>query len=167
MFLLHFVPDSFLLEVINLIIAAGILLTLAGFMAGFITRLFFKWGTGLNPYKDLLLLSGVVLLVAGVYFKGGYGVEQEWRAKVEELQKKIAIAEDKSKAANVEIQTKIVTKTKTIHDIKVLTKEINHQEAAKIDAECVVAPEAITIINAAARGEKPVLNLSIPAEDTK
>jgi len=162
MFLLHFLPDGFLELVINIIILAGAVCIIVSFLAGFISRTFFKWSTGLHPYKLVLQIVGLILLVAGAYFKGGYGVEEEWRAKVAALQAKVDAAAVQSQQANVQIQTKIVTKIKTIHDTKVVTQQVIKEVATEIDKECKVDADAITILNAAARGEKPKLNLSIP-----
>jgi len=162
MFLLHFLPDGFLELVINIIILAGAICIIVSFLAGFISRTFFKWSTGLHPYKLVLQLVGLVLLVAGAYFKGGYGVEEEWRAKAAALQAKVDAAAAQSQQVNTQIQTKVVTKIKTIHDTKVVTKQVIQQVAAEIDKECKVDADAIAILNAAAQGKKPVLNLTLP-----
>ena len=100
-------------------------------------------------------LSYEVLLVIGIYFKGSFATEMEWRAKVEALQQKVAIAEEKAKTANAQIETKVITKIKTIHDTKVVTKKVLEVQREVIDAECKVPQQAIDIINAAARGEAP------------
>jgi len=165
MFLLHFIPDSVLEWAINIIILVGLTCIIISFLAGIISRTFFKWGTGLHPYKFILQIVGLVLLVAGAYFKGGYGVEEEWRAKVAALQAKVDAAAQQSQQANVQIQTKIVTKIKKIHDTRVVTQQVIKEVATKIDKECKVDADAITILNAAARGEKPVLNLTLPPLD--
>jgi len=165
MFLLHFIPDSFLEWAINIIILTGFLAVVTSALAGFISRTFFKWGTGLHPYKVSLQIIGTILLVAGMYFKGGYGVEEEWRAKAAALQAKIDAAAVQSQQVNTQIETKIVTKIKTIHDTKVVTQQVIKEVAKEIDRECKVDADAITIINAAARGEKPKLNLTLPPLD--
>lgn len=82
MFLLHFLPDSFLQTVINLVLFSGLGLTVIGFFL-------IGWIPGARNYKSLIQIIGVVLLVAGIYWKGGYGVEMEWRAKVAELEAKV------------------------------------------------------------------------------
>jgi hypothetical protein len=167
MWILHFIPDSFLLWVINIICLVGLVTTVVGFLSGFISRLISKWKPGLIPYQLIIQVSGIALLVVGAYFKGGFGVEEEWRAKAAELQAKIDAAAVQSQQVNTQIQTKIVTKIKTIHDTKVVTHQVIKEVATTIDKECTVAPEAITILNAAARGEKPKLDLSIPADALK
>ena len=147
MFLLHFLPDSFLQTIINVVLLTGLGLTGIGFfLVGFIP--------GLRNYKTLIQILGVVLLVAGIYWKGGYGVEMEWRAKVAELQAKIDAAEVKSKETNVVIQEKVITKIKHVKDTQVkIQKQIVEKEKL-INGECEVPAEAIAILNKAA--ERPV-----------
>ena len=143
MFLLSFLPDSFLLWAINLILLVGLVGTLSSYFIRFIPPLF--------PYAGLVKTLGIVLLVAGVYFKGGYGVEMEWRNKVAEVEAKVAAAEAKSKEVNTVIQKVYVDKVKIVTDTKiVIQKEIVEKEKI-IDAECKVAPDAITILNEAAK----------------
>jgi hypothetical protein len=89
--------------------------------------------------------------VLGIYFYGGYSVEMQWREKVRELEAKVALAEEQSKTANAQLETKIVEKTKVIHDLQVVYKEKIVEVASKIDAQCVVAPEALNILNEAAK----------------
>ena len=143
MFLLNFIPDSFLIWVVNSILLVGLLGTFSSYFIRFIPPLF--------PYAGLVKTLGIILLVAGVYFKGGYGVEMEWRTKVAEVEAKVAAAEAKSKQANTVIQKVYVDKVKIVTDTKiVIQKEIVEKEKI-IDAECKVAPEAITILNEAAK----------------
>lgn len=74
-----------------------------------------------------------------------------WREKVAEVEAKVAAAEAKSKDANVVIQKVYVDKIKVITDTKiVIQKEIVEKEKI-IDAQCVVAPDALNILNEAAK----------------
>ena len=146
MFLLHFLPDSFLWAVINAVFLAGAIATAVGFfLVGFIP--------GLRNYKTLIQIIGVVLLTAGIYWKGGYGVEMEWRSKVAELEAKLKAAEAESQKVNTVIETKVVTKVKHIKDTQVkIQKEIVEKEKL-INGECEVPAEAIEVLNKSA--ERP------------
>lgn len=143
MFLLSFLPDSFLLWVINTILLVGLIGTLSSYFIRFIPPLF--------PYAGLIKTIGIVLLVAGVYFRGGYGVEMEWRARVAEVEAKVAAAEAKSKEVNTVIQKVYVDKVKIVTDTKIVIQEKIVEKEKIIDAECKVAPEAISILNEAAK----------------
>ena len=147
MWLLHFLPDSFLLWIVNMVLIAGAIGTVVSF---FLINRLLRWFPSLAPYHLLMQIVSIALLVVGLYWKGGYGVEMEWRARVAELEAKIAAAEAKSKEVNVEIQTKVITKVKHIKDVQVkIQKEIVEKEKI-IDAECKVPKEAVDILNKAA-----------------
>lgn len=147
MFLLHFLPDGFLQLIINVVLFVGLGATVIGFfLTGFIP--------GLRNYKTPVQIIGVILLALGIYWKGGYGVEMEWRAKVADLQAKIEAAEAKSKEVNTVIETKVVTKVKHIKDTQIKIQQQIVEKEKIINGECTVPAEAIEILNKAA--EKPV-----------
>lgn len=142
--LIALLPESVLLTVINLIVVVG----LAGTLIGFFFMRFFRV---LLPYKTIVQIIGVVLLVIGVYLKGSYSTEMAWRDRVNQLEQKVKASEEKAVEKNVEIQEKIVYKTKKIKEIQVVNRERIVEHRVEIDKECVVAPEAISIHNAAAK----------------
>jgi len=145
MFLLHLIPTSMLIYFVNLIFYTGVVCTVLGFV------LRFKF---LENWRLILQVIGVIALGAGLYMKGGYEVEMEWRNRVAEMEAKVAAAEAKSKEVNTVIETKVVTKVKKIKDTQVkIQKEIVEKEKI-INGECTVPAEAIEILNKAA--EKPV-----------
>ena len=74
----------------------------------------------------------------------------EWRARVADLEAKVAVAEQQAKDANGKIVEKIVERVKVVKDTKVVIQEKLKTVEVKIDAQCKVAPEAITILNDAA-----------------
>jgi hypothetical protein len=108
MWILHFLPDALILWVCNILLLIGVVLTIAGF---FIHRIPFPllWQYQL-PFK----IAGVLLLVAGVYFRGGYGVEMAWRERVAEVEAKLKVAEAESAKENIQIQERVVKKTEYI-----------------------------------------------------
>ena len=143
MWMLTFIPDSIIHGFVNGVFYAGIIASLLGFV--------FNFGF-LRPYRLLVQVLGIMLLVAGVYFKGGYEVEIQWRARAAELQAKIDAAAVKSQETNTVIQTKVVTKIKRVKEVQVkLQKEIVEKEKI-INGECVVPKEAVEILNKAAEG---------------
>jgi hypothetical protein len=147
MFLLNFIPDAFLLWVVNAILIAGIIGTVVAFFFGFFVR-YLPW---IIPYRMLLQVVGLVLLIAGVYFKGGVGVEMEWRARVAEMEAKVAEAEAKSKVVNEVIVEKIVEKIRVVKEKELVIQEKIVNVAVTIDSQCKVSPEAIEILNSAAK----------------
>lgn len=143
MFLLNFLPDAFLLFIINTILVVGLLGALSSYFIRFIPTLI--------PYAEAVKIAGVVLLVLGVYLKGGYSVEMDWRAKVTKVEEKVAVVEQKSQEANLVVQKVFVDKLKVVHDTKVVVTEKLVEVEKIVDAECKVAPEALDLLNQAAK----------------
>ena len=81
MWILHFLPDALILWICNIVLLAGILLTVAAF---FIRRI-----PVINQYRTPAQILGIALLVTGVYWRGGYAIEMEWRERVSEVEKKV------------------------------------------------------------------------------
>lgn len=150
MFLLSFIPDSFILWVVNVILIAGIIGTVVAFFFGFFVR-YLPW---ITPYRMLLQVVGLVLLIAGVYFKGGVGVEMSWRARVAEMESKVAKAEAESKAANENIKTVYVDKVRVVKETQVVLQEKIKTVEVKIDSQCKITSDTIEILNDAAKGIK-------------
>jgi hypothetical protein len=123
---------------------------------GFILR--FKF---LENWRLILQVIGVMALGAGLYMKGGYEVEMEWRNRVAEMEAKVAAAEAKSKETNTVIQERVVTKIKRVKEVQVKNKEVIKQVEKIINAECTVPKEAIDILNAAARNEEAVITKAL------
>jgi hypothetical protein len=136
-------PDAVLNWVYWAIIAAGI----TGVAAGWIG----KWIPVYGNYAKFLKPAGVVLLVLGVWLRGGYDVEMSWRAKVAEAEAKVAKAEAESQEFNTKLETERKKKAKVRTEYITTVKERIVKETQIIDAECKVAPEAISILNDAAK----------------
>ena len=106
MWILHFLPDALILWFCNILLVVGLVLTVAGFFAH---RIPVIWQYQL-PFRFL----GIALLVLGVYFRGGYAVEAEWRERVAEVEARLAVAEQKSVATNTKIDTVAKEKIRVI-----------------------------------------------------
>lgn len=143
MFLLSFLPDAFLLFIINTILVVGLLGALSSYFIRFIPTLI--------PYSEAVKIVGIILLVLGVYLKGGYSVEMEWREKVTKVEEKVAVVEEKSVEANIVVQKVFVDKIKVVKDTKIVVQEKIVEVEKIIDAECKVAPEALDLLNQAAK----------------
>jgi hypothetical protein len=97
---------------------------------------------------------GLALLLGGVYLTGGAGVTALWKAEADALKSKIAISEQQSKEANTKLDSVLKSKNKVIKEVQIVIKERIKEVEKKIDAQCVVAPEAISILNDAAKNVK-------------
>jgi len=141
--MLSLIPYAILNWVYWLIIAAGI----SGIAASWLGR----WIPFYGNYVKFLKPIGVVLLVLGVWLRGGYDTEMRWRAKVEEAQAKVAKAEEESKEFNNKLDQERKKKAKVRTEYITTVKERIVKETQVIDSECKVAPEAISILNDAAK----------------
>ena len=103
--------------------------------------------------KAIQLASAVVFAVV-LYFEGAISDNDVWLSRVAALEKQVAVAEAKSKETNTVIQYQYRDKVRTIKETQVVVQERIVKEAAKIDAECKVGPEAVSILNQAAGGKK-------------
>jgi hypothetical protein len=139
MWLLHFIPDSLIVMDINFILLGGIGLTVGSLFMGFIPFI--------KLYKFPIEAIGIALLVVGAYLKGGFGTGAEMREQVKALEAKIAIAEEKSKTANAQVQTKIITKIVKIQDKANTAKESLRRNKDTINAECKLTDDAINSYN--------------------
>lgn len=147
MWLLHFLPDSFLEYVVNIVLLAGLIGTV---LFCFVINRILRWFPALSPYYRALQITSVVVLLAGVYFKGGYSTEMEWRERVAEVEKKVAAAEEKSKKENVKIVEKVIKKTEYIKLKGKETISYIDREVTKYDSSCVIPNEFVKAHNQAA-----------------
>jgi len=150
MWMLSFLPDSFLIWAINIILLLGVVGTVASILFKFLIT----YLPSIIPFRLLLQVVSVILLVLGVYLKGGYAVEAEWRARVAELEAKIAVAEQQSKDANAQLQDVMKQKNKVIKEKQIVIQTKIKEVEKRIDAECRVDSEAVKILNEAARSSK-------------
>jgi uncharacterized membrane protein YraQ (UPF0718 family) len=152
MWMLAFVPDAFLAYIVNAILIAGAIGT---FLTFFILHRIVRWFPAIAPYHLILQITSIVLLVAGVYLKGGYGVEMEWREKLRIAEERVKAAEEQAKVVNEKIVTVYKDRVKVVTDTKIVIQEKIKEVEKIIDAQCKVAPEAVDIHNAAAKNRRP------------
>jgi hypothetical protein len=146
--MLGWLPDSFLLYIINIVLLAGIV---GSFLSFFVLHKILNKFPALAPYHLLLQIASAVLLVAGLYFKGGYGVEMAWRERVAELEAKIKESEEKAKVVNEKVVVEYRDRVKVVKDTKVVIQEKIKEVEKVIDAECKVPPQAVDIHNEATK----------------
>ena len=143
-YMFSLIPDSMFIWITYTLFGLGAILYI---VSKFVSILPF-----IKQYKFPVELLGVMLLVVGSYFYGGYATEKVWRERVAELEAKIAKAEEESKKVNVVIKEKIVTKIKEIKVFQDRIKEVIVEKEKIIDAQCKVPQEALDILNDSAKG---------------
>ena len=143
MWLLSFLPSDFLLFIINAILICGVIGTILGFVG---SRL-----PVVGNYANVIKYVSILLLCIGIYWKGGYSVEQEWRQRVAELEEKVKDAEAKSQQTNVVIETKIRERVKRVVEKREVVVEKIKEVEKVIDAKCELDPSVVNILNEAAK----------------
>ena len=140
---MHLLPESFLIFIINALLVAGLI----GMVIGFIGSKIPFVGT----YATIIKIVSIVLFCIGLYWKGGYSVEEDWRQRVAEMEAKIKIAEEKSKEVNTVIETKYKDRVKKVTETRnIIVEKIKINEKI-IDAKCELDPVVISILNEAAK----------------
>jgi hypothetical protein len=141
MWFLSFIPDWILQWAIHGLVILGLVLTFIGSLVRFIPII--------QPYALVGRQLGIVLLVVGVFFEGGYATEMSYRARIAEMQTKIKEAEVKSAKANEKLAAE-VSKNKELIKEKVNknAKDIEAKREA-INAECKLSDDAWVLYNRA------------------
>jgi hypothetical protein len=142
MWILHFIPDSWLYQAVIAIIAGG----LVGFLGGFIIALV----PGFKLSGTVIKYTSLAVFCAGVYFFGSYSTEMTWRARAEAMQKKLDEASAKSKQKTALLQKKLNTQTLIIKQKAKDNANAIKKYADKIDANCKLTDTVIQLHNAAA-----------------
>jgi hypothetical protein len=153
--MLSFVPDSFLLYIVNAILIAGALGT---FLTFFILHRVVRWFPAIAPYHLILQIISIVLLIGGVYLKGGYGVEMEWREKLRVAEERARLAEEQAKVINEKIVIQYRDRVKTVQENVIVYQDRIKEVEKVINQECKVAPQVIDIHNDAAKNRKAEAN---------
>ena len=147
MWMLAWVPDSLLLYIINTALLVG---AVGSFLSFFLLHKILNKFPALAPYHLLIQVVSAVLLVGGIYFKGGYSVEVSWREKVREAEAKVAVVEEQSR----EINKKLEDERKKKQQVKIeyyTTVKTQIKEVEKvIDGKCTIDPKVNELHNKAA-----------------
>ena len=139
--MLSFIPDSLFIWITYGLMAIGAGLYVASKLVA--------WIPLMGQYKLPAELFGIAVLLVGTYLFGGYGVEMSWRDKVRQLEEKVKAAEEKSQEVKIQIQEKIVYKTKVVKERETVYVDRIKEIAKEIDAKCEVDPRVIEELNKA------------------
>jgi uncharacterized membrane protein len=135
MWMLSLMPDW----IFHLILIAGILAVIAG--------KFLKSMPFVSQYNLPIQIAGVVLTVIGIWFNGSISADNRWKEKVAELEEKVRIAEVKSSETNTAIETVFVDRVKVVKEIQYRNINDIEKNASNIDANCMITPSVIDILN--------------------
>jgi len=138
-FMYSLIPDSWIELATYAIVATGVTL--------YILSKLIAWIPVIKSYKFPIELVGVILYGVGAFYAGGYGVERLWRERVAQMEEKVRELEGRQAEVVKVIETKVVTKIKTVEVVKeIIKKEIEVREV-EINANCDVSESAIEMFN--------------------
>jgi len=158
MWLLHLLPTSLILWIVNIAMIAGAIGILASF--------FIKFIPFINIYRTPIQIVSIIVFCSGVYWYGGYSTEMIWRDQVAQMEAKVAESEVKSKKVNRVIQKVYVDRVKVVKQDVVVVQEKIREISNTIDKDCKITPEAIDLLNQAAR-RKPTVEVEPLKKDDK
>lgn len=163
MWLLHLLPDGILAFIVNAVLITGVVLT---FLSFFVLNKILRLIPGLASYHTLLQVVSVVILSAGLYFKGGYSTEMMWREEAAKLQAELDIAKNKAAEVVTQVEQKVVFRDRVIKEqgqniIQFVDREVvKKEEIVRYIENCPVPTDIINLhnqatqINDAAKGNK-------------
>jgi len=102
-------------------------------------------------------LAALALTIVAVWFQGGIANDQQWEAKVQELEKRVLEAEAKSAVTNTEIVTKTVKQIQVIRErgdtiTEYIDREVvRDQEVVKFIENCEIPNVIVNTHNEAAK----------------
>lgn len=145
MWFLSLIPDAWLHWFVHGVVILGIVLSVIGTIGKSISFI--------AEYGFIVKAIGSLLLLVGIFFEGGYGVEMMWRAKAEEMQKQIDVAEQKSKDANVKLSQALKDKTIIIKEKVIQNAKQIESNRTVINSECKLSDTAWMLYNGSIKNE--------------
>ena len=139
MWIVNFLPDW----IFHVLLLAGLLGLVASFVMDSIPFIS-------TNAKAIQLASAVALAIA-LYFEGAISANNAWKARVQELELKVARAETQSAEANGQLSKALAAKDKEIALAQAELKNRIRAGAAAMDAVCKIPADVVSILNDAAK----------------
>jgi hypothetical protein len=139
---------------------------LVGSIVGLLSAWLLKRIPFVSQYRFPIQLASVASLLVSIWFISANSTNAVWEAKIKDLEAKVKQAEEAANTKNVEIQEKIVTKTKVIKEKgktqieyvdRVVTQDkevIKYIEQCPVPKAIIDAHNAAADMNKAAEGKK-------------
>ena len=142
MWILQWLPDW----IFYLMFLVGLLGLIATYVMKFIPFVY--------VYRTPIQLVSVILVAFGTYMSGAISNEEVWKARVREMEAKVAAAEVQAAQENVKIVEKVVTKIQVIKERNNDIIQYVNKELVKYDETCTIPQPFIETVNRAAEEVK-------------
>ena len=159
MWLLHLLPTSLILWIVNIAMIGGLI--------GILVSFFIKFIPFINIYRTPIQIVSIIIFCSGIYWYGGYTTEMIWRDEVAKMEAKVAESEKQSVKTNTVIKKVYVDRVKIVKQDVVVVQEKIREVEKLIDKDCRVAPEAIQLLNQAAKPRKGIVEVEPLKKDEK
>jgi hypothetical protein len=152
MWILKWLPDW--------IFYAALIIGIVGLISTYLVKFLAKFIPPLYVYKTPIQIASIVMIVVGVFMSGAIYNNDQWEAKVKELQEKVKLAEEQSKQVNTEIVEKVIVKNKIITEkgkevVKYIDREVVKYDTKFLPGkDCELPKEFVGAINKAAEQPK-------------
>lgn len=148
MWMLSFIPDSWIVWAIHAITMAGAALFIAGTIV--------KQISWISKYGVIMRILGFLLFGAGLYFEGGRSCEVEWRNKLEVAQAEAELIKQKSKEINTKVVTKYIERVKVVKEnTNAISAKVNETITEQDNANCTIPNTAILLHDHASKNIVP------------
>jgi hypothetical protein len=134
---------SWIIYIVHAAFIAGVIGT---FFGGIVSKI-----PVIGNYGAIVKSIAIPLLLVSIFAEGYMYASKSWIEETKKFEEKVKIAEQQSKAANEKIKTIYIDRVKVVEKQKEIIKEKIKEVEKLIDAKCEVAPEAIQILNQAAK----------------
>ena len=158
MWLLHLLPTSLILWIVNIAMIGGLI--------GILVSFFIKFVPFINIYRTPIQIVSIIVFCSGIYWYGGYTTEMLWRDEVAKMEEKVKESEEKSKKVNTVLKKVYVDRVKIVKQDVVVIQEKIKEVSNTIDKDCKVPAEAVKLLNQAAKN-KPVVEVEPLKKDEK
>ncbi len=105
----------------------------------------------INTYASIIKGIAMPLLIVAIFEEGYLYASKSWIEEAKKFEEKVKVAEQQSKDANAKLSKALTEKNKEIKQQQVIIQEKIKEVQVKVNADCKVAPEAIKILNEAAK----------------
>ena len=140
MWILKFLPDW--------IFYAIFLVGLIGFAATYLLK--YIPVPFIYMYRKPIQIGSLLAIVFGTFMSGAIYDNNSWLDRVKEMEDKVAKAEEQSKEANTQLESKVEIAKQKIVQKQVVVKQYIDREVVKYDNSCVIPKEFVEVHNKAA-----------------
>lgn len=146
---LSWMPEGIIVVWVYTVLCLGLAGTAASFVLNAVPLI--------GQYRLIVRMLSIIMLALGLYWLGGLDVRQQWRAQVQEMQQRVAVAEQQAAQRNVEIQQQVVERTRVIREkgkniVNYIDREVvKKEEVVRYVEKCPIPQVILETHNAAAQ----------------